>query len=282
MNIPPEYPDELKKPAYELFIAGIGVLSIINVLIYYILKDEAINFVVIFMNSFISVIFLADFLYRLFSASSKSRYFIRQYGWADLLSCTPYMPFKLLRIIRMVRTRQMAQKLGYQSFMRQSIANRGQSTILSLLLLIILFLEFGATFILTVEIDQPAGNIKTASDAIWYTFVTIATVGYGDRYPVSLEGRIVGMFIMLAGVSLFSAFAGYLANVFVRPQERKASSSTSEENIVKIQGQMDELKELVERQNKTLADLDERIRLLDKPTRTEGVQNQVEPGSNLK
>jgi voltage-gated potassium channel len=72
---------------------------------------------------------------------------------------------------------------------------------------------------------NPDANIKTASDAIWYTIVTISTVGYGDRYPTTGPGRIIGALIIIVGVGIFGTFTGYLANLFLSPQKKEESSN---------------------------------------------------------
>ena len=77
----------------------------------------------------------------------------------------------------------------------------------------------------SVESRAPNGNIKTASDAIWYTYVTITTVGYGDTFPVTNLGRLIGMGIMTAGVALFGTLTGYLANAFLAPPKKKAPAA---------------------------------------------------------
>ena len=56
----------------------------------------------------------------------------------------------------------------------------------------ILVLEFGSLWMLALEQGAPDANITTASDAIWYVVVTISTVGYGDQFPVTNEGRDPG------------------------------------------------------------------------------------------
>ena len=68
-------------------------------------------------------------------------------------------------------------------------------------------------------------NITSASDALWYVIVTISTVGYGDEFPVTNNGRIAGALIIVIGVGIFGTFTGYLANVFLRPaKEREAQT----------------------------------------------------------
>jgi voltage-gated potassium channel len=49
-------------------------------------------------------------------------------------------------------------------------------------------------------------------------------VGYGDRYPVTNDGRIVGSLIIIVGVGIFGTFTGYLANLFLTPSKKRASA----------------------------------------------------------
>mgnify|MGYP003339339825 FL=1 len=65
--------------------------------------------------------------------------------------------------------------------------------------------------ILDIERTVPNSNIKTPSDAIWWAFVTITTVGYGDRYPISTEGRFVASFLIIFGVIMLATITGALA-----------------------------------------------------------------------
>jgi voltage-gated potassium channel len=77
---------------------------------------------------------------------------------------------------------------------------------------------FSAIAILQVE-DDPSGNIKTAEDAIWWAYVTVTTVGYGDKFPVTTEGRIIAAVLMTVGVGLFGTFTAFLASWFVTEKQ---------------------------------------------------------------
>ena len=79
-------PKELKNTGYEIFIALVSVLAIVNLVLVNAIDDSSLDTVLLIMNGFLSCIFLVDFLYRLFTAESKSTYFFRQFGWADLVS----------------------------------------------------------------------------------------------------------------------------------------------------------------------------------------------------
>jgi voltage-gated potassium channel len=64
-------------------------------------------------------------------------------------------------------------------------------------------------------------SIKTAEDAIWWALVTVTTVGYGDKLPVTTEGRIIAAFLMVTGVSLFGTFTGFIAAWFIGDKKKE-------------------------------------------------------------
>ena len=74
---------------------------------------------------------------------------------------------------------------------------------------------FCAIAILKFEKDAKGSTITTAEDALWWAYVTITTVGYGDKVPVTTEGRIIAAALMSVGVGLFGTFTAYVASWFV-------------------------------------------------------------------
>ncbi len=209
---------ELKDTGYELFIGALSILSILNLVFIRVFRDDNLEDVLFVMNALLSVIFFVDFLYRLFTAESKSEYFLRQFGWADLVASLPFNEVKVLRLFRLVRVSRLLRANGLQRTGRTLLRNRAGSALLTLLLLGILVLQFGSIQILRVEQHAEGANITSASDALWYVIVTISTVGYGDRFPVTDLGRFMGAVIIIIGVAIFGTFTGYLANLFLSPR----------------------------------------------------------------
>ncbi len=252
---------ELKNTGYEIFIGFLSVLSIVNIVLVFAFDDPNLDIVLQVMSGLLIIIFLADFGYRLLTSTSRSRYFFRQFGWADLLACVPIEPFKVFRIFRVIRVSHLLREHGTRRILRSLIKDRAGSALLTLLLMGILVLEFGSLAILYIEQDVDGANLTTGGDAIWYVLVTISTVGYGDRYPVTNAGRLVGAMIILVGVGIFGTFTGYLANLFLTPPESVAptepaiAGSDSNERI-------ESLKSLVAEQR---AALDKIERLLSPP-----------------
>ena len=218
----PKSSNELKNASYELFIAALSILSIFNLFLYWLVPNNEANIlgVIDIMNAIFSVIFLTDFSFRLYSATSRSGYFFRQFGWADLLASLPFPQFKILRFFRIFRAARIMKKYGARKLIRMFLASRGGSALLTILLLIILLLEFAGMAILIVEKNSPSVNIKTPSDAIWWILVTVTTVGYGDRFPVTNAGRFIGVIVMFTGIGLVGVLTGFLANAFLAPKKK--------------------------------------------------------------
>jgi voltage-gated potassium channel Kch len=219
---------ELKSPGYEIFIGALSVLSIANLVLALIIQDKSLETVLTVMNGLFSAIFLGDFLFRLWTAPSRAAYFFRHFGWADLLASLPFPQLKILRIFRLIRVYRLMREMGPRAVWRTLIRDRAGSALLVLLLMGILVLQFGSLLMLSLEQHAPGANITSASDALWYTIVTISTVGYGDQYPVTDAGRLWGGVIIIVGVGIFGTFTGYLANLFLSPRkEDKAVAEAS-------------------------------------------------------
>lgn len=78
---------------------------------------------------------------------------------------------------------------------------------------------------------MPGASITTFEDAAWWTLTTITTVGYGDEYPITSEGRLVAATLMLGGIALLGVVTGLVASWMVRMvdgSERRADETARE------------------------------------------------------
>jgi voltage-gated potassium channel len=103
------------------------------------------------------------------------------------------------------------------------------AAILAIAALFIIFVGGFAVFL--VEHGHPGANITNYGDAIWWAVVTIATVGYGDYYPVTAVGRIIAIFMMISGVGIFALMVATFAKRRLQKAESRLSSTKSPINL---------------------------------------------------
>lgn len=101
---------------------------------------------------------------------------------------------------------------------------------------VLIVLAFGASMT-ALEDDQANANIISLSDGLWWAVSTVSTVGYGDKFPVTISGRILATGLMFIGVALFSILTATLANSFASRAEQGAADQLASihERLVQIE-----------------------------------------------
>ena len=157
--------------------------------------------------------FAIDFAVRIALADQRWSYIVRH--WYDvLLVAIPLLrPMRLLRLLAFVRVLNRTAA--------GSLAGKATAYVIGLAFVAV---GLGSVAVLDVERGDPDANITTFGDALWWATTTVTTVGYGDRFPVTLEGRLIAFALMLVGISLVgvvtaSVAAWLIANV-ERPVDR--------------------------------------------------------------
>lgn len=203
--------------------------------------DRDIATILGYADDAICVVFLLDFIYCLAIAERRWKYFLT-WGWLDLLSSFPALDAaRWGRLARIARVMRVLRALKASRLLANLLhRHRGQSTALAAALLA-LFLVIGASAAILHFEDEAESNIKTPDDAVWWAFATITTVGYGDRYPSSAEGRVIAAVLMTAGVGLFGAFSAALAAWFLAPEDE-----ATDIEIAAMRAEIAELRKLLE------------------------------------
>ncbi len=173
------------------------------------------------MDTTVCVVFLTDFCIRFRRAESKREFM--KWGWIDLVASIPNLPFlrwgrlvRVLRVIRLLRGVRSVHRV-FQLLFRDSVKSGFVSIGLTAFLLVV----FSSVSVLICE-RTPDANIQTAGDAVWWSVSTVTTVGYGDKYPTTTEGRILGMVVMIGGVGLFGGLSGLVAALFLGAREKRS------------------------------------------------------------
>jgi len=109
-----------------------------------------------------------------------------------------------------------------------ALQHRARNAALAGAFLLLLVVFASSIAILHFE-NVEQGNIRDAHDAMWWAVTTVSTVGYGDFYPVTWEGRLIAVLLMVTGVGSFAAVAAGLASWFMEPTDSRDIASLAKE-----------------------------------------------------
>ncbi len=212
-----------RSAAYEVFMLGLSVYVLAALATESLLPlDPGTRAILRYADTAICIVFIGDFVTNLVTAKSKLSYL--RWGWIDLVSSIPTVDFvRVGRVARVVRILRALR--GFRSVKRLSthlLRKRAQAALSVAVLISVLFVIFSAIAVLQFEAQAENANIKTPQDALWWAYVTITTVGYGDRFPVTVEGRLIAVVLMTVGVGLFGTVTGFIASWFLATPETAA------------------------------------------------------------
>jgi voltage-gated potassium channel len=190
--------------------------------------NDSTRLVLTYADNIVCALFLADFAVSLYRAPRRMHYLIT-WGWIDLLSSIPALDeFRWGRAARLLRFLRLFRGLKSAGILtRFLVGRRTESTLLASTLIVLLLIVTASIAVLEFEVPG-GGNITTAQDAMWWAVTTMTTVGYGDRYPITAGGRIVGVFLMAVGVGLFGVLSGTVASWFLSPAARETDVDLAE------------------------------------------------------
>ena len=217
-----------RKRPYELFMLALCVIALALLAVQAALPlDPEVRALFGYIDALICVGFLTDFAINFARAKNKLQFM--KWGWIDLISSIPTLDplrwgraFRIARALRLLRGVKSARMLSTALLER-----RAESTFLAVAIITLLLVLFGSVAILEFERAE-GSNITNPEDALWWAATTVTTVGYGDRFPVTTEGRILAAFLMVAGVGLFGTFTAFVASWFMTPAKSAAKDSELE------------------------------------------------------
>ncbi len=230
--------DDKRIGIYALGIALLAVISFVNFfLLTFVPLPPSIKQILTVFDYGVALIFLADFVVRFLRAPKKWAY-MRTWGWLDLLSGVPIPFFSIARIVRVARVAVVVRRMRYKDVEHSITKHPARSTLIATGFLTLLVVVAGSALELQFEANAPHANIHSGGDALWWAMVSIATVGYGDKYPVTPAGRITAVFVIAVGVVLFGVISSYLASTFIASRDR----ADREVIIATLKGDLDTIK----------------------------------------
>ena len=180
------------------------------------------------------------------SLKQRLKFIFSPIGLIDLLAIAPFylaMLFaidlrylRLLRLMRLLKISHYFHGLDLFGDVLRSEAKTIASAVLTVLMLIVVV----AALMFTFEHDAQPEAFGSILQSIWWSVVTLTTVGYGDVTPVTSGGKILAIFIMLLGVGLVALPAGILAAKFSEELKSRRDQLSSQLNVALADGVVDE------------------------------------------
>jgi voltage-gated potassium channel len=156
--------------------------------------------------------FAVDLIYGIWKAESKKEFLKRH----PLEIASVLLPF--LRPLRLMRV------ISFGSLALQKVAIGRQFAITVKVAISALFISYIAAIQITIsERSIEGSNIKTFSDGLWWAVTTVTTVGYGDRYPTTTEGRTLAVLLMITGISLVGVITASVAAWFLKMSQEDSN-----------------------------------------------------------
>lgn len=213
----------------------------------------------ILFENFSLVFFSAEYLLRIWTAAernpqthtSKNRnrwaYVLSFHGLVDFLAIMPFflqafLPGLDLRFLRVIRIMRILKLSHYSTALEDLLASiyAERDAFISALYLLALSIFITSCLMYFAEHALQPDKLGTIPDAMWWSIVTITTVGYGDVTPVSPWGKVIGAFTALSGVFTVALLTGIVASAFAtRVRTHELEFITEVEELLK-DGQVDE------------------------------------------
>ncbi|UIP29550.1 potassium channel family protein [Photobacterium sp. TLY01] len=188
--------------------------------LFFIPRNDRVYTLFITIDTMICLFFWLQLTADLLRSENKKA-FLKTH-WPDYLASIPIIePLRFMRLVQIFRVIRLIR--SGQQLLRHILDYRREATIATILLLLTVLVTVGSSLILIIESKDPNANIQSADEAIWWVFVTISTVGYGDHYPVTTLGKILATVIITCGVGLFGMVAGLISSFVSDPNKHKPS-----------------------------------------------------------
>jgi voltage-gated potassium channel len=183
-------------------------------------------------NVAIWALFAFDYAMRLWLVQDRRRYVRTQLP--DLAAAL----FPALRPLRLLRLFSIGHMLARRA--RGGLAGEAAKLVTATSALVIFV---GGVAVLDVERGAEGANITEPADAFWWALTTMTTVGYGDRFPVTGAGRLIGAGVMLLGIALLGVLTAAIAAWFIREISNKGEDKLEpvEDRLAALEAKIDQL-----------------------------------------
>ena len=214
---------------FDWFIASLIIISVVSFSIDTLPDIRPTTRTILwYIEAFTIVVFVIEYVYRVYRAERKREFIFSFYGVIDLLAILPYFiaPFldlraiRLLRFIRFLRILKLARYNKAIYRFSKAIFIAKEEIVISMLGSTVL-IYLSAVGVYYFEHSVQPDVFRSVFDALWWSVVTFTTVGYGDTYPVTVGGRLFTMVILFLGLGLVAGVTGIFSSALYKTREEE-------------------------------------------------------------
>lgn len=205
--------DDPRLSVLELIILSLTIYTVFSIIIQFIIpvSEEMMKLFNLF-EWICSGFFLYEWFYRFFHSTNKKNFIWK--NSIDFIASLPIGYLSGLKAFRLLKILQLVKIFGsVDRFIKYINSNRVYTFKVILFSTITLLTLISPIMILFFE--EKSGNINNAEDAMWWTYCTLSTIGYGDKFPITSGGRLFTVFISFGGIGAFSIFSGLVVNYII-------------------------------------------------------------------
>ncbi len=185
--------------------------------------------------------FTAEYLFRWYHAKDRLRYPFTLLAMIDLMAIAPFFvefaidlrSLKLIRILRILRLFKLYRyNRALQNVMHGFRQVKDELAVVGFVVVVVVM--FSSVAIHEFEHDVQPEKFTRLSDSVWWSLITLTTVGYGDLCPITPGGRIIAIITMVVGSGIFGTFISLVGSSFLstmRDDERRGAAESSAEPL---------------------------------------------------
>ena len=252
-------PQDFLSRAFSLFIVTLISLNVLCIVLESIPELDLLYRTQFFAIEIVStVIFALEYSLRLWSCvesetekkaplKSRIKYGLSPLAIVDLLAFLPSIlqvifpgiDLRFLRVLRLLRVFKLTRY--FTSFeLLLNVLHEERKNLAGIFFLLLVILTLAASALYLVERDMQPDKFGSIPQAMWWAIAALTTVGYGDVYPLSPAGKVLGSLVTIVGIGMVALPSGILASAFSEQMRRKRESLQLAIDDALIDGMIDE------------------------------------------